>query len=375
MQSKINKKLIENFVEGYWYVEPVDGWELSHVSESRFSALGCQTLFIAMDQKTWQKGTGNTGIYAEWANTHELVHEYQNLYGGIIAQYPIKNIDAKIPQYITPDPFEFINKFSKYIRDQLDSKIIAITGTVGKTTTKDYLYKILSEYGSVYATHKNHNSRTGVKLTLANAMYDPDYIVVETAMSALWMKSGAISRLSKPHIAVITEIGVGQKGYDELATADMKSRIADGIADDGFIILNRDIRVYDSLKAYAQRFSKNILSYGTHPDADIKILDSEQDLVLSIAGEQYQFSIPEALDAGTIHNLTAVISVIYALKLDLNRLTKAFLAVKAKKSVLEKIQLSQRNITLIDDTYNAEHLSMLNAFKFCKKILISVVKY
>lgn len=366
MQYQIDKKIIEELLEGYWYVEPPEDWKLTHVSESRYTALGKQTLFIAMDEKTWQKGTENTGIYANWLNTHELVHEYQNLFGGVIAQYPIKSIDSKIPQFITPDPFQFINQFSQYIRERLDSKIIAITGTVGKTSTKDYLKQILTQFSSVYATNKNHNSRTGVKLTLINAMSNLECVILETAMSALWMKSGGISQLSRPHIAVITEIGVGQKGYDEFSTADMKSRIANGIEENGLIVINRDITVFDQLLEYCKRFSENIITYGFHSLADVRVSASNGVLNLVVKDQEYCFDIPQYLDRGTCLNLSASLTVAYSLGHDLSQCEHLFKNLVSKPSVLQPIEVIEKNITIIDDTYNAEKLSMINAFQFCK---------
>lgn len=366
MEYRIDRELIESLLEGEWYVEPPKGWYATHLSESRFSALGKQTLFIAMDEKTWQKGTGNTGIYSGWANTHELVHEYQSLYGAIIAQHPILDIDPLIPQFITQDSFEIINRFSNYIREKLTGKVVAITGTVGKTSTKDYLKLLLEKFGTVYATNKNHNSRTGVKLTLSNAMHNPDYIVVEAAMSALWMKSGSISRLAKPNIAIITEIGVGQKGYDELQTADFKSRIGEGMAADGQFILNRDIRVFDQLKSYCERYAKQFLTYGFHPEADIRILNASQNLHLKIGEQYYEFNVP-AVDDGTLHNVVAALSAAYALGLDLTQVHDVFENLEHRKSVLEIMHAKTRSIQVIDDTYNAEHLSMLNAFKYCSR--------
>ena len=367
MTNIINKAVIEHLIDGYWYREPSLNWQASHISESRFTALGKQTLFIAMDEKTWLKGTGNTGIYGKWSNTHELIHEYPERYGAVIAQYPVEELDPQIPQYIVQDSFAFINQYATYIREKLTSKVIAVTGTVGKTSTKDYLNLLLSEYGSVYVTHKNHNSRTGVKLTLANAMHNPDYIVTETAMSALWMKSGSISQLARPDIAVITEIGVGQKGYDEIQTAEIKSRIADGIQENGVIILNRDIHKYTELKNYCERYSQQIVSYGYHDDADIKILPNVLGLHLKIEHEIHFFALSHVFDEGTLHNLTAAITVGYSLGLNLKKCQNIFKNIASKSAVLEKIHHVEQQITIIDDTYNAEHLSMLNAFKYCKQ--------
>lgn len=365
MKYTITKEVVENLLEGEWYIEPQPDWYTTHISESRFNALGKQTLFIAMDQKTWLKGTGNTGIYGQWDNTHEVIGKYPDLINGVIAQYPILDLPKHIPQYIVKDSFDFINNYATYIRDKLTSQVISITGTVGKTSTKEYLKFLLEQVGSVYATNKNHNSRTGVKLTLSNAMHNPDYIVIETAMSALWMKSGSISLLAKPHIAVITEIGVGQKGYDDIQTAAFKSKVAEGIQKDGLIILNRDIKEYEALKNYCQQYSEKIFCYGEHADSDAKLSYEDEKLKLNIQDKNYEFSIPFA-DIGTIHNIVAALSVCHALDIDLNLFKEAFQNLPKKASVLQEI-ISSKGVVIIDDTYNAEHLSMLNAFKYCEK--------
>lgn len=365
MMYKITKQVVESLVPGEWYIEPKPDWYTTHISESRFNALGEQTLFIAMDQQTWLKGTGNTGIYGQWDNTHEVIGKYPHLINGVIAQYPILDLPKNIPQYIVKDSFDFINQHAAYIRDKLTSQVISITGTVGKTSTKEYLKFLLAQVGSVYATNKNHNSRTGVKLTLSNAMHNPDYIVIETAMAALWMKSGSISRLAQPHIAVITEIGVGQKGYDDIQTAAFKSKVAEGIQPNGLIILNRDIKEYEILKSYCEQYSQNIFCYGEHVDSDAKLSYNNEILSLNIQNQHYEFTVPFT-DLGTIHNIAAALSVCHALNIDLNLFKESFQNLPKKASVLQEIP-SHQDVLIIDDTYNAEHLSMLNAFKYCQK--------
>lgn len=366
MSNVINRQIIESLVQGYWYVEPKEDWFTTHISVSSATCLGKQTLFIAMDEATWVKGTSNTGVYAQWKNTHLSVHEYPELYNGLIVQQPLPHLPKNIPQYVIQDSFEFINSYSQYVQKNITSQVISITGTVGKSSTKEYLKMLLEKFGSVYTTYGNHNSRTGVKLTVANSIHNPDYVVLETAMAALWMKSGGISQFSQPNIAVITEIGVGQKGYDEIETAEFKSRIADGLKPDGVIILNRDIQKFDELKKYCLRYSKNILTYGRHPDADVRMLESEKNLKLLINQQHYEFLIPLS-DEGTLHNLTAAFTVCSYLKLDLSKVLDIFKDSAPKPSVLQHLDCPGKNILIIDDTYNAEQLSMLNAFKYCEK--------
>ena len=365
MSYTINKKTVEALLEGYWFNAPQDNWYSDCVAIQYSTATERQNLLVAIDQETWLKGTSNTGVYAQWEDTHLTAHKYSHKFNGVIAKHPIEGLPAHIPQFITSNTFDFINEFSSFVRPEITSKVISVTGTVGKTSTKEYLAKILRYYGSVHSTNSNHNSRTGVKLTVCNAMHNPDYLVVESALTALYMKSGSCSQLTRPNIAIITEIGVGQGGFDEYKTAEFKSRIADGLSEDGYIILNRDIRVFDELRIYCERYSKNILTYGEHPDADIKILATRQNLHLEIEKKIYEFKLPTITDQGTLHNLSAAIATAYIMNLDINKILHIFEDLNNKKSVLEILKAKQRPIEVIDDTYNAEHLSMLNAFKFC----------
>ena len=362
---KINREIIEKLVDGYWYIQPHSDWYIDHIAETKFNCTTSHTLFVAMDKDTWLRGTGNTGLYANWNDTHELVLKFPKLINGIVAQKPIEALPKNIPQYIVKNPYEFIIKCSEFVRENLLSKVIAITGVVGKSTTTEYTRLLLSNFGNVYSTNGNHNSRTGVRLTITNAMHQPDFAVVETAIAALWTKNGGISKFTQPDIAVITEIGVGQRGYDEDKTAFFKCRIANGIKKDGIIIINRDIQNFDVVLKYCSVFSHNIMTYGRHLESDIKIISSDQKLVLKIKNEIIEFDVAYD-DDGSISNATAAISIIYALGLDYKKALNVLGSVKKKDSVLQKLYNKDKKICIIDDTYNAQISSMLNAFKYCK---------
>ncbi|WP_109441368.1 CapA family protein [Acinetobacter haemolyticus] len=361
----INKKNIEEIMSGKWYIEPKEDWFVQHISENKLNCKRDETLFVAMDKETWLKGTGNTGVYAKWEDTHDLLCEFHEQIKGVVVQRPIPELPSHLPQYIVEDSYQFIHHCAEYMRKKIKSKTIAITGTVGKTSTKNYLNILLQNYGSTYATHGNHNSRTGVKLTLSNAMVEPNYLILETAMSALWMKDGGISQLIRPDIAIITEIGVGQKGYDENQTADFKSRIANGLSTDGIVILNRDIKNYDQLLTYVHRYSHKILSYGEHSKADVKYERTDNGFLVYLENHSYHVLLDHYIDDGTLSNMVATLAAIYALGLDITKVLHLFNSISNKESTLEILTIPDKKAYLIDDTYNAEHLSMVNALKYC----------
>ena len=121
--------------------------------------------------------------------------------------------------------------------------MIGITGTAGKSTCKTLLNELLEVNHTVNSTRGNHNTRTGVPLTVANAINNPDYLVLEMAISSLWMKSGGIAKTYIPDLALITSIDGGQN-KTPYETAILKSKIAEGMHHNGKVILNRDMNEY-----------------------------------------------------------------------------------------------------------------------------------
>lgn len=364
MELVINKEFIENMMDGYWAVQPTENWQCRHISENFKSCINGKTLFIAMDKETWLRGTGNTGIYSEWTDTHDMLLKNHSNINGIICQREVVGIPKSIPQYVVKDPFELINLMFKKVRESLNSNIISITGTVGKTTTKELLVECLKRFDTVYCTPANHNSRTGVKLAIANSMARPKYIVLETAVAALWMRNGGINIDVKPNIGIITQVGVGQKGYSADKMAELKARVANGLDPEGVLIINRDIENYDQVLKFANKYTNNIVAYGFDQNSDIRIEYNNKKVAFHIDNEKFEFTT-EIVDLGCISNMGAVISLLNHLKLNYRDCVDLFKSIKKTPSVLEEIVSKKGDITIVDDTYNAEYLSMKNAFEYC----------
>lgn len=367
MKEVVTRELLESLVLGKWYIEPKDDWTIGHITENVNNCRGSQTLFIAMDKENWLKGSGNVSkVYSQWDDTHEKIINYSEKINGVICQRPIKQLPKHIPQYIVEDPYDLINKLFDYVRPKISSKIISITGTVGKSTTKEILKKCLNEFGETYATEGNHNSRTGMKLTVCNSIHNPNYIVMETAVASLWMRNGGMNIITKPDYAIITEVGTGQNGTDANKMAEYKSRVANGLSKDGVLIINRDINNFDLLLGYCEKYTKNIFTYGRHKDSDLRMKSNGSEISIEINENIYNIRT-SVLDYGAQSNILAVIATLYVLDLDFMKCANIFKEFKQRKSVLEKHLFKEKNITVIDDTYNAEELSMTNAINFCGK--------
>ncbi|WEG72480.1 Mur ligase family protein [Vagococcus intermedius] len=365
-------KLIEQLLEGYWYIEPKGNEIINQtiIDATKLASLK-NSLFIAMDHETWLKGSGNKkgSIYDSWTDSHELVLNYRENVSLLIVQKPIEEL-KEIPQFVMKNTYEALTIISEQCRKEFEGKIIAITGTVGKSSTQNFILKLLR---SKYKVMGYGNSRTAVRTGLAKLSSDYQFGVLEVAMAALWYGKTGIAKEIKPDIALITQIGIGQRGTSEEKTASYKARIASGLTENGVVIINQDIEVIDCLLKEVSQYTTNIMTYGLH-GGDIVLEKSEKTddtytltVKNNLANTKYCFSVPY-LDDGFISNVLATISTLYALNEDVNSYLSLFNQFKLPKHVLEK-QFLPNNSLLIDDTYNAEQLSMKNAISYSKKEL------
>lgn len=365
---------LQTLLGGEWLNRPGVGWTANHFSIRRDGGdlVGEHSMFIAIDEETWLRGTQNTGAYARWVDTHSALPQLHGRCCGTIVQRPVEGLPADFPMLLVGNSYDVIDKLARSGRERLQGKVIAITGTVGKSTIKAMLDMLLAQGARVVATHGNHNTRTGVRLTLANCVKNPDFAVVEVAISALWMRPGGIGPQLSPHIAVISEIGLGQVRASVQSTRDtarFKARICDGIMPGGFAVLNRDMEEFDFVCAEATRYGAEVVTYGFHPHADFRVLGHEATPTSSrvhalIGGQEveYRLGVP---GRGMISNSLAALAVISLLGKDVAAAAR-LIADYRSAGRLESRLLSLPGggeITLLDDSYNAEILSMKAAFE------------
>ncbi len=376
MQKGWSKNELTDIIGGKWIVEPADDWRCWNLAVSSAGCVGQGTLFVAIDRERWLQGTGNTGVYADWTDTHTTLHSFQNKIIGAVVERHIKELDPFIPQLLVENSYDVIKKLGSTAREAYAGKILAITGTVGKSTTKMMLDHLLKGKGAVESTYGNHNSRTGVALTLGRCVTQPDFTVIEVALSALWMRSGGICQLARPDIAVITEIALGQTGGNFNTvheTARMKARIAQGIQPGGTAVLNRDMLEYDLVKSEVISYGAKVISYGFHEEADFRVVewhpvDDGSWVNAVIADQQIKYHLPAAGRA-MVSNSLAALAAVYALGIDPAEVMERLETIHLNEAVLEplSVELPQGGkVHLLDDSYNAEVASMYAAFEVFK---------
>ena len=168
--------------------------------------------------------------------------------------------------------FLFLNHFANLKRDFTSAKIIAVTGSAGKTSLKNLLKDLLQNFGRTHFSPKSYNNHLGVPISLSNLSSDDRFGVFEVGMN----RPGEIRNLTrkiKPHIGVITNIGEAHlenfKNINGIAKA--KSEIMENIKLRGTIILNRDDIFFNYLSQKALSLKLKILTFGKHKKSHIRL--------------------------------------------------------------------------------------------------------
>jgi len=247
------------------------------------------------------------------------------------------------------------------------SAILAITGSVGKTGTKEMLRACLSASGSVHASQKSYNNHWGVPLTLANLPVDADYGVFEVGMN----HPGEIAPLVdmiKPQVAIITNVEpvhLGQfNSVDEIA--DAKAEIFTGLNADGTAILNFDNKYFSHLKSAAEKHGiTHFLTFGEGRGADVALSKSVLHgscscVQVDVAGTPVTYKLG-APGQHLVKNSLGVLAAVHHLGADLAFAALALANVSAPpgRGARSKLALpGGGTVTLIDEAYNANPTSM-----------------
>ncbi len=249
------------------------------------------------------------------------------------------------------------------------ARFVAVTGSVGKTTTKEALRLVLSQAGRVHASHASYNNHWGVPLTLARIPRDARFGIIEIGMN----HAGEIAPLvgmTRPHIAIITNVApVHIEYFDSVeAIADAKAEIFSGLVPGGVAIVNRDIDQYERLAAVA-RLSEagHIATFGESERADARLiavrLAADHSMVTAhIAGRDLTYRLGAPGRHLAVNSL-AVLLAAQALGLDLEGAAQALAGfeVPAGRGRRFILQAKGGPFTLIDESYNANPASMRTA--------------
>ncbi len=251
-------------------------------------------------------------------------------------------------------------------RTRTEARIVAVTGSVGKTTTKEMLARALAAYGPTHASAASYNNHWGVPLTLARMPSTTAYGVFELGMNHAG-EIAALTRQVRPHVAVITTIAPAHLAHFGTieAIADAKAEIFQGLVPGGTGVLNRDHPLCDYLLAATRAAGvQRVLTVGADPRADIRLVDLTtgprgSDVTVSLMGRPLTYRLAQP-GRHLVENSLAVLAVLAALDLDPSQALPAFATLPglAGRGAQSEIAVKTGTALLIDDSYNANPASM-----------------
>jgi len=331
---------------------------------------------VSIDSRSVAKGDIFAAIKGDRVDGHDYVHVALKAGAGLaIVSRPTDEMAAAGPLLLVDDVLKALEKIGLAARARSKAQIIAVTGSVGKTSTKEMLRLGLSASGYTHASVASFNNHWGVPLTLARMPKDTAYGVFEIGMN----HAGEITPLVKmvrPHIAAITTVVAVHLGYfssvDEIA--DAKAEIFAGVEPGGHAVLNRDNEYYDRLVAAAHKAGiRDIASFGRHAGADVRLertaLHADCSCITaSILGEAviYKLGIP---GEHMVLNSLAALAAVKLAGADLARASLALAAAQPPKGrgVQSLLKAPGGRLLLIDESYNANPVSVRAALALLKR--------
>ena len=304
------------------------------------------------------KGLNNDG--------HKYISDVKNIASAIIVSEDIDYSSINIPIIKVNDTIEALGLLAFYIRNMYDIPLIAITGSVGKTTTKELISHILSSKYKVLKTVGNYNNHIGLPLTLLNLNKSYDIIVTEIGMNHL----GEISKLSKianPNTCIITNIGtshIGNLGSKE-NIFKAKMEIVKGM-NKGDLIVNANDEYLDNLSSSN---NYNVIKCGFDESNDLYAHDINCDTNKSIFKIKFNNNIYQVVF--NIPGKHLITNVLIAIKcclnygIDIKTIIDKIDSFKSINNRMEIINISNNNI-LISDTYNSSYESLTGALNVIK---------
>jgi len=260
-----------------------------------------------------------------------------------------------IPQLQVEDTLVAYQQIARWWRDQLDIPVIAITGSVGKTTTKELIAAVLSTQGNVLKTQANYNNEIGVPKTLLELGLEHDYAVIEMGMRGAG-QIGLLAKIARPTVSVITNVGTAHIGLlgSEQAIANAKCELLAQMPATGIAVLNHDNQLL--METAAKVWQGKTLTYGLEGgDLQGHLIDPE---TLLVEGMQFPLPLPGRHNA---LNYLAALAVAKLLQVDWTPLTKG-LSVELPSGRARRYELPN-DIVILDETYNAGLESMLAALQ------------
>ncbi|MGI9420657.1 MAG: UDP-N-acetylmuramoylalanyl-D-glutamyl-2,6-diaminopimelate--D-alanyl-D-alanine ligase [Geminicoccaceae bacterium] len=292
----------------------------------------------------------------------------------------VDDLSARLPDTAplikVEDTMTALTALGRAARARSTARITAITGSVGKTGTKEALALALSSQASTHASVASFNNHWGVPLSLARAPRDSVYEIYELGMNAPG-EIAELTRLVQPEVALITTIAPAHLGrFPSVdAIAEAKAEIFQGLIPGGTVVLDRDNPYFAALRERAQAFEcGRVIGFGKADDADARLLACRlqadgSDVRMALDGTELRYRVG-APGRHWVKNSLAVIAIAAALGADPERAGEALAKLEPPKGRGKRHRIVRNGgeIEVIDESYNANPVSMRAAISLLENI-------
>jgi UDP-N-acetylmuramoyl-tripeptide--D-alanyl-D-alanine ligase len=285
---------------------------------------------------------------------------------------------ADAPLLVVDDVLAGLVNLAHAARARLDAQVIAVTGSVGKTSTKEALRRVLGAQGETHASAASFNNHWGVPLSLARCPASVRFAVFEVGMNHAGEIDGLV-RMVRPHVAIITTVEpVHLEFFAGIeAIADAKAEIFAGVEPGGAVVINRDNSQFARLQRRAKKLGiSRVVSFGAHKNSEARLLDISLHAACSavhaeILGHEvtYKLGMPGRHMAMNSLAVLAAASLAGA-DLALAALSLSQIEPAAGRGVRRTLEVVSGEATLIDESYNANPASMAAALNVLGRAVV-----
>ena len=327
---------------------------------------------IAIDSRAVRPGD----LFVALVGPNNDAHDYvaNALSAGAVAAMVHRRpegVPTDAPLVEVDDTLEALNAMARARRAYTAAAVIAITGSVGKTGTKEALRRVLCQQAPTHANVASFNNHWGAPLSLARLPRDARFAIFELGMNAPG-EIRELSRLVRPHLAIITTVEAAHLEFFESVEqiADAKAEIFEGLVDGGTALINADNPYADILRAAAERSGAGrIVGFGGGAGADARLINavlhaSSSTVSADVIGQAVTFKVGAPGRHWTI-NAVAVLAAAKLLGADIGlaALAMADLTPPKGRGERHQVRLADGAFELIDESYNANPASMRAALE------------
>ena len=331
---------------------------------------------VSIDTRTLQAGEAFFAIAGDRFDGHDFASQAMRAGAGVLVVAEERAISLgslQIPKVVVGDVLAAMEALGRAARTRSTGRIAAVTGSVGKTTTKEMLRAALFASGPTHAAVASFNNHWGVPLTLSRLPRMAAFGVFEIGMNHP-DEIRPLVKMVEPHVAAITRIAPAHLGQFSSVEgiARAKAEIFEGIVPGGVAVLNADDDYFDLLRSIAKAEGvREFVTFGASASADIRLVRSAtggRPAIISIGGTEHEMSL-SLPGRHNLMNALCAVAVATSMRAPIDAVLSGLAAMRpvAGRGTREELPFENGTITLIDESYNANPVSMAAALDMLRE--------